>query len=187
MSVHASTPLLKSSPMWVATQTRGRPSLPLQLLRDRALFALRPQDAVDGIRGALRGLVVMAHLHFSEQADGEHVQSRQQQDSREHHQRAVLRHDIGLVQELLQNQPAGDSAACHDAEHPNRTEEVQGAGKIFEQEADGDEIEEDAEGARDSIMRSPTFPVDVLYWYFNDRRAVPGRQCGDEAVEFSVE
>ena len=48
----------------------------------------------------------MAHLHFSEQADGEHVQARQQQDGGEHHQRAVLGHHIGLVQELLQNEPA---------------------------------------------------------------------------------
>src|SRR6202521_6067926 len=157
------------------------------LFGDGALFALRPQDAIDRVRGALRWLMIMAHLHFSEQADGEHVQTREQQDGGEHHQRAVLGHHICLVQELLQNEPAGNSAARHYAEHPNRAEEMQRAGKIFEQEADGDEVEEDAEGARDSVMRSAAFPVHVLDGYFDNRRAVPRRQRRNEAVELSVE
>src|SRR5450631_3872492 len=63
---------------------------------------------------------------------------------------------------------------------------MQRSRKILEQEADGDEIEEDAEGTRDSVMRSATLPVYVLDWYFDDRRSIPGGQCRDEAVELSV-
>ena len=41
-----------------------------ELLRDAVLFALRAQDAVDGVRRPAAGLVVVADLHFAEQADG---------------------------------------------------------------------------------------------------------------------
>src|SRR5208283_2747385 len=129
----------------------------------------------------------MAHLHFSQQADGEHVQSRQQQHGREHHQRPVLGHDVCVVHDLVENQPTGDSAPSQNAEHSQRAEEVQRARKIFKQEAYGDEVEKDAEGARDSVMRCAAFPVDVLDGNFDDRRAVPRGQRRNEAVQLSIE
>src|SRR5208283_2224627 len=100
----------------------------------------------------------------------------------------MLVHDVDLgVQELLQNQPAGDAAARQNAEHPHRAEEVQRPRKIFEQEADGNKVEENAEGARNSVMRNTAFPDYVLDRNFDDRRAIPRGQCRDEAVKLSVE
>src|SRR5208282_5673257 len=87
---------------------------------------------------------------------------------------------------LLQDEPEGNGGSRKNAEHPNRSEKMQRAGKIFEQETNGDEIEEDAEGAGDSVMRIPAFPVHVLDGHFDDRRAVPLSQCGDETVELFV-
>ena len=33
-------------------------------------FVLRAENAVDGVRGAAAGFVIVADLHFAEQADG---------------------------------------------------------------------------------------------------------------------
>ncbi len=45
------------------------------LFRDAVFFVLRAQYAVDGVGGAVAGFVVVADLHFAQQADGEQVQS----------------------------------------------------------------------------------------------------------------
>src|SRR5271169_642572 len=190
MKLYALVGLVESRASPPGHDTAGRarrPSTGLELFRDSALFALRSQDAIDRIRSALTGLVVMAHLHFSKQADGEHIQPRQQQHHRKHHQRAVLIHDVGVVQYLLPDQPDGNRAARKDAEHPHRAKEMQRSRKIFEQEADSNKIKEDAEGARDSVMRRAAFPVYVLDGNFDDRRAMPRGQCRNEAVKLPVE
>ncbi len=57
-----------------------RPSLhKLRLFRDAVLFVLRTQDALDGIGGAAAGFVVVADLHFAEQANREKIQATEQQ------------------------------------------------------------------------------------------------------------
>ncbi len=115
----------------------------------------------------------MTDLHFSQEADGEHVEAGENQDSREHHQGAVLSHDIGRVEQLLQDQPTGNREAAEDAEHADGTEEMQRAREIFEKKADGDQVEKDAESAGDSVMRDTAFAHDVLDWNFDDRSAIP--------------
>src|ERR1700690_1218181 len=118
----------------------------------RALFALRAQDAIDAVRGAVRGLVVVTNLHFSEQTYRQHVEASEQEYSREQHQRPELIHDIGVVQDLLQHKPEGNGTARHDAEHSNRAEKVERTRKVFEQEADGHQVKEYPEGPRNSVM-----------------------------------
>ena len=46
------------------------------------LFVLRAQNTVDGIGSAMAGLVIVADLHLAEQADGQQVQSAEQQAQR---------------------------------------------------------------------------------------------------------
>ena len=115
-------------------------------------FVLGAQDAVDGVRGAAAGFVVVADLHFAEQADGEQVQASEQQAERSHHQRAVRLHDRNVAEKLFHAKPGHDAAAAHDADHADRPEEVQRARQIAQQEANRQQIEEDAEGAGDSIV-----------------------------------
>src|ERR1700678_927217 len=99
----------------------------------------------------------------------------------------MLGHDVGMVQYLLKNQPAGNSATGQNAEHAQGAEKVQRARKIFEQEADGDEVKEYPEGTRDAVMRSTALPVDVLDGYLDDGCAMPRSQCWNEAMQLPVE
>ena len=64
-----------------------------------------------------------------------------------HQQRAVLAHDILVPQDLRQHQPCGNAHADGNAEHPGRAEQVRRAVHILQQKPDGDEVEEDTEGA----------------------------------------
>jgi hypothetical protein len=51
----------------------------MKLFRDAVFFVLGAKDAVNGIRRAAAGLVIMTNLHLAEQSDGEQVQSAKQQ------------------------------------------------------------------------------------------------------------
>ena len=145
----------------------------LRLFRDAVLFVLRAQNTVDRIRGAAAGFVVMADLHFAEQADGEQVQTAEQQPQSQHHERTVRSHHMHVAQEFFYPKPQDDAGAPEEAEHAEGSKEVQRAREIAQQEADGKQIEEDAEGARDAVVRSPAFAVHVANRDFADGRAVP--------------
>src|SRR4051812_22862486 len=99
----------------------------------------------------------------------------------------MVGHDVMVVQELLREQPQRYRASCEDAAHPQCSEEVQRTGKIAQQEADRDQVEEYAEGPRYSVMRNPALTVDVADRYFADGSAVPRRQCWNEPVQLAVE
>ena len=129
----------------------------------------------------------MADLHLAKQSNGQHVQSGEEQDRGEDHQRAVLHKKIGMVKQLPLDQPSRDPEPAHDAEHAHGAEEMQRARKVTKQEADGDEIEEDSEGARDAVMGCAALAVHIADRYFDDRRAMPRGQRRDEAVQFAVE
>src|ERR1700674_3068852 len=98
----------------------------------------------------------------------------------------MLGHDIGMVQELLPQQPACDSASAEDAQHPQGAKKVQGTCQISQQKPNRDQVEKYAEGARDSIMRSSAFAVDVTNRDFNDRRSIPRCQRWNEAVQLAI-
>ena len=68
-------------------------------------FVLGAEDAVDGVGGAAAGLVIVADLHFAEQADREQVQATEQEAESGHHQRAVFGHDRDVAQEFFQTEP----------------------------------------------------------------------------------
>jgi len=66
---------------WTASQPRARGSIGLlnvgycdvkmqHLFRNAVFFVLRTKNAVDGVWSAMAGFVVVADLHFSQQADG---------------------------------------------------------------------------------------------------------------------
>ena len=62
------------------THERGRSRLHM-VFGDGVLFALGAEDAVDRIWGAAGGFVVVAHLHFTQEAYRQHVQASQDQHS----------------------------------------------------------------------------------------------------------
>jgi hypothetical protein len=57
-----------------------------------------------------------------------------------------------VAQELFRAQPGYDGAAAEHAEQTKGPEKVQWTGKIAEQEANGDEIKDHAEGAGDAVV-----------------------------------
>src|ERR1700733_3795168 len=94
------------------------------------LFVLRTKNAIDGVRSAMTGLVVVADLHLAEEADGEQVQSAQQQAERQHHQRPVRSHYGNVAQELFSSQPGDEAGASEQTEQAEGAEKVQRTGKI---------------------------------------------------------
>ena len=73
------------------------------------------------------------------------------------------------------------------AEGAEGAEEVQRAGHVAEQEADGEQIEEDAEGAGDAVVGLPCRAGGIGDGDLADAGAVPGGEGGDEAVHLAVE
>ena len=82
-------------------------------------FALGAEDAVDRIGRAAGGFVVVAHLHFAEQANRQHIESRQQQDGSKNHEWAVIGHYVRMAEELFNHQPERNSGTGEDAQHPH--------------------------------------------------------------------
>ena len=140
----------EEKPRRTLKQPPGTPAL--QLFRDAVLFVLRTKHAVDRVGSAMAGFVVVTDLHLAEQADGEQIQSAEQKAEGQHHQRSVRSHDRNVAQEFFHSQPAYESAAAEQAEQAEGPEEVQWTGKIAEQEANGNEIKEDAESAGDTVV-----------------------------------
>ena len=88
-----------------------------RLFRDAVLFVLGAEDAVDGVGGAAAGFVVVADLHFAQQADRQQIQAAEQQAQSGHHQRAVRGHHRDVAQEFFHSQPEHDRAAAENAHH----------------------------------------------------------------------
>ena len=97
------------------------------LFRDAVFFVLGAEDAVDGVGGAAAGFVVVADLHFAQQADGEQVQAAEQQAHGRHHERAVFGHHGDVAKEFFYSEPEHNSAAAENAHHADATEEMQRA------------------------------------------------------------
>src|SRR5579863_735709 len=96
-------------------------------------------------------------------------------------------HDWNVAQELLHSQPGHDGATAEHAKQAERTEEVQWAGKIPQQETNRDQIEDHAEGAGNAVVRGAALAVYVADGHFANRRAVPRGQRRDEAMQLAVE
>ena len=62
----------------------------------------------------------------------------------------------------------GHGDAAHDAEHAYGTKKVQGPREVLEQEAYGDQIEKDPQGARNSVMRNAALAVHIFDGHFNN-------------------
>ena len=124
------------------------------------LAALGAKNTIHGVGSTAGRLVKMPHLEFAEKPDCQHIQSGQEQHGSENHQRTVFGHDLGVVEKLFEQQPAGYTASGQDADHAHRAKEVQRPGKISQQKADGNEVEKHAKGAGNAVMGIP--PPTVL-------------------------
>src|SRR5690348_1719528 len=115
----------------------------------------------------------MVYVHLAEQAESEQLNARNNQHRGKDEQRSVRLHHRRAVEILVNRQPNSDGHACKHRKHAVTAEEVQGARKIAKQEADCDQIEEDAESTRNSVMRNAAFAVYVLDGNLADAGPVP--------------
>ena len=103
------------------------------------LFALGAEDAVNRIRGAAGGFVIVTNLHFAQQTDCEH-------DSIQPASRTAVKIISGpclaiiveVVQEFSTTSHECDLDSGHDAQHSHGTEEVQRTRQIAQQETNGE-------------------------------------------------
>src|SRR5579863_2616630 len=156
---------------------------------DAGLFgSAQAHEAIDGVgRAMLRGVIV-AHLQLAEQADGEHLDAGDDEHSADNEERTVLIHHVLVrIEDLEGEQDGGDDGAGDDAQSAEAAEEMQRAAHVAEQEADGEQIEEDAEGAADAVVALAALAIHVLDRDFADGRAIPRGERGNEAVHLAVE
>jgi len=135
----------------------------------------------------VRGGVEVPHLKLAEQTDAHDLDACENEDAGDDEERAVKRHDVLTGNDLEDEEPGGHARTGHHAERAEGAEEVQRAGHITKQEADGEQIEEDAEGARDAVVGLPCRAGRVGDGYLADAGAVPGGEGRDEAVHLAVE
>ncbi len=129
----------------------------------------------------------MPHLKLSEQTDAHDLNARENEDAGDDEERAVKRHDVLAGYDFEDQKPGSHAGSCEHAEGAEGAEEVQRAGHVPEQEPDGDQIEEDAEGARDAVVRLPCRAGGVGDGDLADAGAVPGGEGGDEAMHLAVQ
>ena len=98
----------------------------------------------------------------------------------------MFHHHVRVPEEFFDEQPRGDAHSTKNSQHPDGAEKVERTSKIFQQEADGDQVKEYPEGTRDSVVRNSTLAINVTYRHFTDGSAVPRRQGRNEPVQFTV-
>ena len=109
--------------------------------------ARRRVNALDALDRAGAGFEVRAHQKLADEADCEQLHAEEAEHHAEHHERAVLDCDVHPGEDFFEHQEEQDCAAAQHTEHSRRPEEVQRARHVLHQEADGDDVEKNAEGA----------------------------------------
>jgi len=97
----------------------------------------------------------MAHLKLTEQTDAHNLYACENEDSGDDEERAVKRHDVLAGHDFEDQEPGGHSCTDRHSQGSEGAEEVQRARHITKQKSDGEQVEEDAEGARDSVVGLP--------------------------------
>src|SRR5207249_4188331 len=105
---------------------------------------------------------------------------------RQHHQWAVFRHD-GLVQiKLFVSQETGEQGTKAHPGHAEQTKKLERPRRIIQQKFDDNQVQENPDGAPDSVIGLSALAMKILDGHFRDSRA--GRTCQrrDEPVELAV-
>ena len=128
----------------------------------------------------------MPDLEFAEKADAHHLDSGKYEDAGDDEDGTVKRHDVLAGCDFEDQEPGGHAGSGHHAKSAEGAEEVQRPRHITEQEADGQQIEEDAEGAGDAVVGLPCRTGGIGDGYLADAGAVPGGECRNEAMHLAV-
>src|ERR1039458_3348068 len=148
----------------------------------------KADEAINGVgRGMLAGVVV-PHLELAQKTDGEHLDARYEQHRTDDKHGAMVMHQVQARVEYLHPQQQGShEAASHHAQQAKSAEEVKRTAHVLEQEADGQKVKEDAEGAADTVVAFAPLAIDVADGNLADGSAIQAGQGGNEAMHLAVE
>src|SRR6185295_3826177 len=79
------------------------------------------------------------------------------------------------------------SPAGADADESERTEEVEWAVNVLQEESDRDQVGHHTPRTRQPIVRLALWPWNIRDRHLGDARATPTRQCWNESVQVAVE
>src|SRR3984957_15267277 len=143
--------------------------------------------ALNAVHRLNAGFKVSAHQEFADKTHRKQLHTEEREHHAEDEQGAVLHEDRGAEQNLFCKQDGKYPATCDHAEESGWAKEVERARHIAEEEAYREQIEEDPESARDSVVRLAAGTNDILDRHFDDFRAVEGCERGNEAVHFAIQ
>src|SRR5437016_5897121 len=99
----------------------------------------------------------------------------------------MLPEDVLAQKQLLKEQPAREQQCRDNHGQPDAAEEMKRARKVSEDETDGQNVEEDTEGARQSVMRAPASARKIFNRHLRNQCAFKARHGRNEAVHLPVE
>src|SRR5437868_8804394 len=153
----------------------------------QARRCLLAHDLLDRInRFALRFEVSSAD-HFSKQAGADQLNPGKKKNHAEYNHRPVLRKEIRSQHDLLHYQPQTDERARGHAHQTQRAKKMERPCHILDQEANRQEIKQNANGSRKAVMRLPARTHDIANRNFGYGGSIPGRQRRYEAMHLAIE
>jgi hypothetical protein len=96
-------------------------------------------------------------------------------------------HNVLAGEDFEDQEPHGQARSGAHAESAECPEEVQWASHVAEKETDGEQVEEDADGARETVVGLPCCSRRVGDGHFADAGTEPGGERGDEPMHFAVQ
>ncbi len=129
----------------------------------------------------------MPDLQFAQQANGKHLNARQNQNARDHEKRSMRVHHVLMGKDFEAGKHQRNAAAEKNAERAKGAEEMQRTRHVLQQEANGQQVEEDTHGARNTIVRLAPLAVHIPDRNLADAGAIPGGERRDEAMHLAIE
>src|ERR1035437_3884137 len=129
----------------------------------------KADEVINGVGRRVLAGVVVAHLELAQKTDGEHLDARYEQHRTDDKHGAMMMYKVHAgVENLHPQQQDSHEAASHHAQQAESAEEVERAAHVLEQEADGQKVKEDAEGAADAIVALAPPALYVAGWNLAD-------------------
>src|ERR1700720_4683876 len=99
----------------------------------------------------------------------------------------MLHEERGAEENLLYKQHAKDSATQNHAKQTGWTEKVKWPRHVAEKESNREQIEENSQRPRNTIVGLPAGTNDILDRYFDNFGAVQSGKCRNKTVHFTVQ
>src|ERR1700722_9805456 len=95
-------------------------------------------------------------------------------------------HHVLVGEDFKTGQETRNSPAEENAERSEGSEEMKRPRHVFQQKTNGQQVKEDPDGARNSVMRLAPLPVDVADGNLTNAGSIPGGKRRDEAMHLPV-